>query len=76
MVLAGAGHDRTASTFAGSVPTPSWLTMWPRNPTLLLPNWHLDGFTFSPAVRRRCRTSSSLSRCSSKLAEKTTMSSK
>ena len=57
----GDGQSRTAAIFAGSVETPSQLTMWPRKFTSRWNSWHFLGLSFRPAARSLVRTARNLS---------------
>ena len=74
--LLGVGHSSTALVFSGSVWIPASLTTCPRYPTWRCSRWHLDGLSFSPAVRIRANTCASLSMCPWRVGEKTMTSSK
>ena len=65
-----------ASIGRGSGSKPSGVTLYPKKLTSLAAKWHLRAPNLRLARRRRLKTTRSLSRCSSHVAENTIMSSK
>ena len=72
----GFGKSMTAETFFGSAEIPSADTTYPRKFTSLCTSSHLLGFSLSPALARREKTTLRLARCSSNVLPITNMSSR